>query len=66
MLEAGVYRLVARTGNGARLKEHLMASHTLAEDTGRIATAAGELRLVVIDAADGAEFAAEWDGVRRW
>ncbi|MGX7672008.1 DUF58 domain-containing protein [Plantactinospora sp. DSM 117369] len=27
---------------------------------------AGSAGLVVIDAADGAEFAAEWDGVRRW
>ena len=30
MLEEGIDRLVARTGNGARLKEHLLASHTLA------------------------------------
>ena len=29
MLEEGVDRLVARTGNGARLKQHLLASHTL-------------------------------------
>ncbi|GAA3735018.1 hypothetical protein GCM10022225_16920 [Plantactinospora mayteni] len=29
-------------------------------------TPAGSAGLVVIDAADGAEFAAEWDGVRRW
>lgn len=47
MLEEGVDRLVARTGNGARLKQHLMASHTLAEDTGRIAAAAGVGRLVL-------------------
>jgi ribonuclease BN (tRNA processing enzyme) len=47
MLEEGVDRLVARTGNGARLKEHLMASHTLAEDTGRIAATAGVGRLVL-------------------
>ena len=31
MLEEGIERLVARTGNGARLKEHLLASHTMAE-----------------------------------
>lgn len=37
MLEAGVDRLVARTGNGARLRAHLMASHTEARDVGRIA-----------------------------
>ena len=47
MLEEGVDRLVARTGNGARLKEHLMASHTLAEDAGRIAAGAGVGRLVL-------------------
>ncbi|MFI7608289.1 DUF58 domain-containing protein [Micromonospora sp. NPDC049366] len=29
-------------------------------------TPPGTAGLVVIDAADGAEFAAEWDGVRRW
>ena len=37
MLEQGIDRLVARTGNGARLREHLLASHTLASDAGRIA-----------------------------
>lgn len=47
MLLAGVDRLVARTGNGARLKAHLMASHTLAEDAGRIASAAGCAHLVL-------------------
>ena len=31
MLEDGIERLVARTGNGARLKQHLLASHTMAE-----------------------------------
>ncbi|SCG69633.1 DUF58 domain-containing protein [Micromonospora halophytica] len=29
-------------------------------------TPSGTAGLVVVDAADGAEFAAEWDGVRRW
>ncbi|MEU5902848.1 DUF58 domain-containing protein [Micromonospora sp. NPDC047467] len=29
-------------------------------------TATGATGLVVVDAADGAQFAAEWDGVRRW
>ncbi|WBC16780.1 DUF58 domain-containing protein [Micromonospora sp. WMMA1998] len=29
-------------------------------------TAAGATGLVVLDAADGAAFAAEWDGIRRW
>ena len=39
--EPGVDRLVARVGNGERLKQHLLASHTLAEDVGRIASKAG-------------------------
>jgi ribonuclease BN (tRNA processing enzyme) len=47
MLEEGVERLVARTGNGARLKEHLFASHTFAADAGRIAAEAGVGRLVL-------------------
>ena len=47
MLEEGIERLVARTGNGARLKEHLLASHSLAEEAGRIATDAGVRRLVL-------------------
>jgi ribonuclease BN (tRNA processing enzyme) len=47
MLAAGVDALVARTANGDRLKEHLLASHTMAEDAGRIATAAGVGHLVL-------------------
>ncbi|MGI6851098.1 MBL fold metallo-hydrolase [Mesorhizobium sp. 1B3] len=47
MLEEGVDRLVARTGNGARLKEHLLASHTVAADVGRIAAEAGIRHLVL-------------------
>lgn len=47
MLEAGVERLVARTGNGARLRQHLMASHSLAEEAGTIAARAGVGRLVL-------------------
>jgi ribonuclease BN (tRNA processing enzyme) len=47
MLEEGVDRLVARTGNGARLKEHLLASHTFAADAGRIATEADVRHLVL-------------------
>ena len=37
MLGAGVARLVARTGNGARLEQHLRNSHTLVEDAIKIA-----------------------------
>ena len=43
----GVDRLVERTGNGARLKAHLLASHTMAADAGRIATDAGVGHLVL-------------------
>ncbi|MBE1203361.1 MBL fold metallo-hydrolase [Aminobacter carboxidus] len=47
MLAEGVERLVARTGNGARLREHLMASHSLASEAGTIAARAGVGRLVL-------------------
>lgn len=47
MLEEGIERLVARTGNGARLKEHLLASHSFAGEAGRIASDAGVKRLVL-------------------
>lgn len=47
MLAEGVDRLVACTGNGARLKEHLLASHSFAEQAAAIATAAGVGRLVL-------------------
>ena len=46
MLAEGIERLVARTGNGARLKEHLLASHSFAEEAGRIASDGGVWRLV--------------------
>ncbi|WP_406871396.1 MBL fold metallo-hydrolase [Aminobacter sp. P9b] len=47
MLEEGVERLVVRTGNGARLRQHLMASHSLAGEAGTIAARAGVGRLVL-------------------
>jgi ribonuclease BN (tRNA processing enzyme) len=47
MLEDGIERLVAKTGNGERLREHLLASHTFAEEAGRIASDAGVKRLVI-------------------
>lgn len=47
MLEEGIERLVAKTGNGARLREHLLASHSFAGEAGRIATDAGVGRLVL-------------------
>jgi ribonuclease BN (tRNA processing enzyme) len=63
MLEAGVDRLVERTGNGERLKAHLMASHALAADAGRIASAAGVGHLVLnhLIPADDPEF-----GEKHW
>lgn len=63
MLEAGVDRLVERTGNAARLKEHLMASHTLAEDAGRIAEEARAKHLVLhhlVPADDPGITAGDW------
>lgn len=42
-----VDRLVARVKNGATLKKHLLASHTAAEDVGRIADAANVKVLVM-------------------
>jgi ribonuclease BN (tRNA processing enzyme) len=47
MYGPGVDRLVAKTPNAARLREHLLASHTLAEDVGRLARGAGVKRLVL-------------------
>ena len=43
----GVDRLTARTGNGTRLKAHLLASHTMAADVGRIAAFAEVGHLVL-------------------
>ncbi|MER8466028.1 MBL fold metallo-hydrolase [Mesorhizobium sp. M1396] len=63
MLEQGIERLVARTGNGARLKDHLLASHSFAEEAGRIASDAGVTRLVLnhlIPADDPEIGEAEW------
>lgn len=63
MLEAGVDRLVARTGNGARLKEHLLASHSFAQQAGRIARQAGVRHLLLhhlIPADDPAIGEADW------
>ncbi|MDO1584369.1 MBL fold metallo-hydrolase [Rhizobium oryzicola] len=47
MLPEGVENIIARTGNGARLREHLYASHTLAADAGRLATEARVKTLVL-------------------
>lgn len=47
MYGPGIDALVARVKNGARLREHLVASHSLAEDAGRVASEAGVGRLVL-------------------
>ncbi|WP_292681193.1 MBL fold metallo-hydrolase [Mesorhizobium sp.] len=69
MLEEGIERLVARTGNGARLKGHLLASHSFAEEAGIIASDAGVKRLVLnhlIPADDAKIGEADWtDAVRK-
>jgi ribonuclease BN (tRNA processing enzyme) len=73
MLTAGVENLVRRTSAAKRLREHLLASHTPAEDAGRIAAAAGVGQLVLNhlvpadDPAFGeedwlAEVSTTWDG----
>lgn len=43
----GVDALVKRVPNAATLREHLLASHTLTEDVGRVAQAAGVRTLVL-------------------
>jgi ribonuclease BN (tRNA processing enzyme) len=47
MLPEGLESIIRRTGNGTRLREHLIASHTFAADAGRIAAMAGVKRLAL-------------------
>ena len=47
MLARGVDKIVEITGNGERLREHLLASHTMAPDAARIAAEAGAGALVL-------------------
>ncbi len=47
MLARGVEKIVEITGNGERLREHLLASHTMAPDAARIAAEAGARKLVL-------------------
>lgn len=63
MLTAGVEKLVQRTPGAGRLREHLLASHTPAEDAGRIASAGmvGKLVLNHLVPADDPDFGeADW------
>jgi ribonuclease BN (tRNA processing enzyme) len=60
----GLDRLVAGTGNGARLRGHLTASHTFAADVGRIAALAEVKHLVLhhlVPADDPLITAADWE-----
>jgi ribonuclease BN (tRNA processing enzyme) len=69
MYGPGVDALVARVPNGATLKQHLLASHTLTEDVGRVAAAAGVKMLVLSHLVPGDDPAITDDmwteGVRR-
>ncbi len=68
MLPQGVDRLVARTGNGERLREHLFASHSTAEEAGEIADVASVGHLVLyhlIPADDPGIGAADWEDAAR-
>lgn len=47
ILPEGLDSIVRRTGNGARLREHLVASHSFAADAAQIATKAGVGMLVL-------------------
>lgn len=47
MLERGVDKIVEITGNGDRLREHLIASHTMAPDAAKIAQTAGAKTLLL-------------------
>jgi len=61
-------RLVARAPNTPRLKEHILASHTSAEDAGRVAQAAGVKHLVLshlVPADDPTITEAMWIGAAR-
>jgi len=68
MLTDGVERIVAKTGNGARLREHLLASHSFAAEAGTIAAQAQVGRLVLhhLIPADDPDFGdAEWTAATR-
>lgn len=63
MLPEGLDRIVRRTGNGSRLREHLVASHSFAADAAQIAAQAGAGMLVLnhlIPADDPAFAEAHW------
>ena len=69
MLESGIERVVARAPNARRLREHLLASHTLADEAVEIAEAANAKHLILhhLIPADGPGTSpAEWQaGISR-
>ena len=66
----GVEKLVSRLPNARRLREHLMAAHTLPEDVGRIAAQAGVKTLVLshfVPGDDPSISDEQWsDGVKKY
>ncbi len=71
MLTDGIDALVERTNGGARLRNHLLASHTPASDVGRIATQARVKHLVLnhlVPIDDPAFTTADWqaEAARHW
>ena len=69
LYEPGIDRLLARVPNAVTLRKHMMDSHTVPEDVGRVATAAGVKTLVLsrfVPGDDDSITDAMWtDGVRR-
>ena len=68
MLPEGLDSIIRRTGNGSRLREHLVASHSFAADAARIAQQAGVALLVLnhlIPADDPAFTEEHWRGAVR-
>ena len=68
MLAEGVESLIARTPNAGRLREHLYASHTLAQEAGAIAAQAGVGHLVLnhlVPADDPAISSRDWEAAVR-
>jgi ribonuclease BN (tRNA processing enzyme) len=69
MLEEGVDRLVSSVRNASNLKRSILAHHTLADDVGRVAAAAGVKKLVLshfVPAEDGQLTEEDWiEPVRR-
>lgn len=69
MHPAGIETIVGRLANAPTMREHLMASHTVVEDVGKVAAAAGVKTLVLshlVPADDASITDAMWTtGVRK-